>query len=146
VVFLRVTEVAILQNHFNITGNNNNWLTVDDEVCKLINFKGVLIAAGKFKKDINVPQTALGGIAYRHFNNVSAVETIKNKKLLIYPSPANSVLYIEGLQSAMSYTILNMMGQKMMYGKTEKEINLRTLPVGQYIIQIGETRQIFSKE
>jgi hypothetical protein len=135
-----------IQNHFNITGNNNNWLTVDGEVCKLINFKGILIAAGKFKKDINAPQTALGGIAYRHFNNVSDVETIKSDKLLVYPCPANRVLNIEGFQSATPYTILNMVGQKMMQGKTEKEIDINTLNTGQYIIQIGEMRQMFTKE
>lgn len=135
-----------IQNHFNINRYSNNWLTVDGEICKFINFKGVLIAAGKFKKDINAPQTALGGIAYRHFNNVSTVETVKSNKLLIYPCPASHVLNIEGLRSSTSYTISTIMGQKMLHGETAKEIDINSLNTGQYIIQIGESRQVFTKK
>ena len=65
--------------------------------------------------------------------------------LLVYPNPANDILFVEtrsiASQPAQTYRITNLMGQTVLSGSINDEkqqIDIKELPVGMYFITMGE--------
>ena len=71
-------------------------------------------------------------------------------QFLVYPNPANSVLFVETFQETslpnQTYRIINMMGQTLLHGnitaKTQ-QIIIENLPAGLYFISVGNVTQKF---
>ena len=64
--------------------------------------------------------------------------------LLVYPNPANDILFVEtrsiASQPAQTYHITNLMGQTVLSGSINDEkqqIDIKELPVGMYFITVG---------
>ena len=64
--------------------------------------------------------------------------------LLVYPNPANDILFVEtrsiASQPAQTYRITNLMGQTVLSGSINDEkqqIDIKELPVGMYFITVG---------
>jgi hypothetical protein len=71
--------------------------------------------------------------------NLAVNETIKNKKIGIYPNPASNVLNISGISSDIDFEIYNSAGQKLQKGKTKnKTLNISGLIKGIYFIRLNE--------
>lgn len=57
-----------------------------------------------------------------------------------YPNPAHNILYVDGLQTSVSYRIINMMGAVVQDGRLQpgdNNISLQTLLPGAYILDIN---------
>ncbi len=72
----------------------------------------------------------------------------KNEHISIYPNPANSILYINGLTGPAFVRIYNTYG-KLMLTNTDilhGELNVSFLPIGIYIIMIETNKESFVKK
>lgn len=108
---------------------------------------GNLIATGEnFSKTniegINFVHDNFGGAAYIDnikFNNVElSVQSIKNKKLLIYPNPVKDVLKLQIPQGEkiLSFEVYNAVGQKVAQFADQKEVSMDSLKPGLYIVKV----------
>jgi hypothetical protein len=81
-------------------------------------------------------------------NSIADAETkfIRN----IYPNPANDRITISGIDKHTPYTIYSLMGNKITEGTTSADIDISTLPAGNYILRLlddnGATNLRFVKE
>ena len=72
---------------------------------------------------------------------------------VVYPNPANNVLFVEMWRAASlpdkTYRITNLMGQTLLQGNIDAEgqqINIESLPAGMYFITLGNATQKFVKQ
>jgi len=69
-------------------------------------------------------------------------ETVE-QQLQVYPNPATETLYLSESSQAYQYTIFTPKGECVLSGTTKKSINVSTLPVGIYHIElIGDKRRV----
>jgi len=77
-------------------------------------------------------------------------EQTDNAAFVVYPNPANNVLFVETCHGASlpapTYRITNLMGQTLLHGNINAEnqrIDISMLPAGMYFITVGKTTQKF---
>lgn len=108
---------------------------------------GNLIATGEnFSKTnikgINFVHDNFGGAAYIDnikLNNVElSVQSIKNKKLVIYPNPVKDVLKLQIPQGEkiLSFEVYNAIGQKVAQFAHQREVSVNSLKPGLYIVKV----------
>ncbi len=69
--------------------------------------------------------------------DVSDVEE-SNRQLLIYPNPANNVIYVDGDISGLTYELLDIRGKKVLGASSLKEsrINISSIQSGMYFLTL----------
>jgi hypothetical protein len=64
------------------------------------------------------------------------VSDFQKMKIKLYPNPTNGILYIETTQELQSYEVYNLIGQRLLKGNVNDNINLKDLSKGTYIIRL----------
>src|SRR5690606_25895867 len=64
------------------------------------------------------------------------VADFQKMKIKLYPNPTNGLLYIETSQEIQSYEVYNLIGQRLLSGNVNDNINLKDLSKGTYIIRL----------
>jgi hypothetical protein len=114
-----------------------DWFLVDDAINKMTVFKGRLYAGGKFKKDMEYQGAPLNGIGYKQRKYPQNINDVKNGSgMIVYPNPAGNSMTIKGLDKPTAFAIYNLAGQKLLDGTTEGQVNISTLPAGNYLIRM----------
>lgn len=129
------------------------------EILGFVNAKGK--AATYQFLDVSPPSGA-GGAYYRlrQIDNdgketLSKVISIENTPsgaggLNVYPNPAHNRLTIDyavdNPSKSTTYTIVNLLGQVLLQGNWAQQVDISTLPVGSFIIKIGEAKVRFVKQ
>jgi len=70
------------------------------------------------------------------FTGIKEYDINSNTELLIYPNPANTILYVDGAEESSEYSIYTLQGQKIEEGRLENEISIDHLSDGFYLLQI----------
>lgn len=79
--------------------------------------------------------------------NSSGLNTVDGENISLYPNPAKSYVFIEGIQNETEYAIINVSGILIQKGVTEgKKISLEKLQAGIYILKTEGTSIRFIKE
>ena len=106
------------------------------------------------------PHSGVGGYRLRQIDNdgketLSKVISIENTPsgaggLNVYPNPAHNRLTIDyavdNPSKSTTYTIVNLLGQVLLQGNWAQQVDISTLPVGSFIIKIGEAKVRFVKQ
>jgi len=74
----------------------------------------------------------------------SLPQPVNGTELLIYPNPAEDMVYIRnaGMPPAISIRLLDMQGRELrQWQGNSTQISLREVPAGMYVLQVGTTRQ-----
>ena len=128
----------------NAANSNNENITVFDasknKSLPCIEVDDTAYANAVFKKDATVSfSTDCSSIVGL------PVEWATKTNVSIYPNPANSVVFVKGLNNSdVSYTVLNMHGQFLLTGKLsgiEGSINVEELDAGSYFIKFSFNAQ-----
>jgi hypothetical protein len=80
---------------------------------------------------------------------LSISDILNENKILFYPNPANTILFIKTEDISLSqYQIFNSIGQVMKQGKlTENSVDVSGLPKGIYFIQLNvKNGQMFNSK
>src|SRR5690606_15805449 len=64
------------------------------------------------------------------------VSDFQNLQIKLYPNPASGILYIETSQELQSYEVYNLIGQRLLKGNVNDNINLSDLSNGTYILRL----------
>jgi hypothetical protein len=64
------------------------------------------------------------------------ISDIQMIQIKLYPNPTNGILYIETSQEIQSYEVYNLIGQRLLKGNVNDNINLKDLSKGTYIIRL----------
>ena len=77
----------------------------------------------------------------------SGIVTINGKMISVYPNPANSTLFVNGLTEKSKVTIYDLSG-KMIFNKqiSENQIDISKLANGTYSIKIESAKGIVTKK
>ena len=68
---------------------------------------------------------------------------IVESEFYIYPNPATEALYFSESNLGHQYTIFTSKGDRVLSGTTKQRVNISTLPVGVYHIElIGDKRRV----
>ena len=78
-------------------------------------------------------------------SKVVSVSNNKTTKLKLYPSVTSGILTIE-TNTQGDFQIINLLGQQVIHGSVTPQINVSALPVGTYIIRVGEAQARFVKQ
>lgn len=73
----------------------------------------------------------------------------KNLSLKVFPNPTDDILYVETKEKLIDYSIFSMSGQKIsadIFRNNEKNVNVKNLLHGNYIIQIKTNRQTYTNK
>lgn len=73
----------------------------------------------------------------------------KNLSLKVFPNPTDDILYVETQEKLIDYSIFSMSGQKIsadIFRNDEKNVNVKNLLQGNYIIQIKTNRQTYTNK
>lgn len=70
------------------------------------------------------------------FTGIHEVSNNSNTELLVYPNPAKTLLYVEGVSTASEYSIYTLQGQRIEGNRLENEISIEHLSEGFYLLQI----------
>jgi len=73
----------------------------------------------------------------------------KNLSLKVFPNPTDDILYVETQEQLINYSIFTMSGQKIsadIFRNNEKNVNVKNLLQGTYIIQIKTNRQTYTNK
>lgn len=73
----------------------------------------------------------------------------KNLSLKVFPNPTDDILYVETQEKLIDYSIFSMSGQKIsadIFRNNEKNVNVKNLLQGNYIIQIKTNRQTYTNK
>ncbi len=70
------------------------------------------------------------------FTGLEEVINNSNTKMLVYPNPARTILYVDGVESGVTYSIYTLQGQKIEEARLENEIFIEHLSKGFYLLQI----------
>lgn len=145
-----VNSVNYDYENANFTWEPNQWYKLKIEIREnAIHYyiDGNLVATGEnFTKTniegINFVHDNFSGAAYIDnikINNVElAVQSVQNKKLVIYPNPVKDVLKIELPQGEKIkvFEVYNAVGQKVAQFSDHKEVSLNNLKAGLYLIKV----------
>jgi hypothetical protein len=100
-----------------------------------------------------IPSTVPASVMMRplmskNFVPTSITNTTQQKQnIAVYPNPCTTHLSLETNQPIHSYIIFNTQGSIVQQGKTQKTIDVQSLPCGQYYIQINQYQILsFSKQ
>ncbi|MEI8278450.1 MAG: T9SS type A sorting domain-containing protein [Bacteroidota bacterium] len=69
------------------------------------------------------------------------VATLNKLAKNVYPNPANDILYIDGVMAATTYTIQNLLGQRVQQGTLQlgnNAIGLYDIPRGMYLLELTD--------
>lgn len=70
------------------------------------------------------------------FTGIRDISNNSNMPLLVYPNPAKTLLYVDGIEEDAEYFIYTLQGQKIEEGLLENEISIEHLSEGFYLLQI----------
>jgi endonuclease I len=77
--------------------------------------------------------------------NPTAVNLSLAENIRVFPNPATSTLYVDGLKDA-TYSIINILGRQVQQGKLGSEaVDISVLPQGKYIILIEDKASVIAK-
>lgn len=105
----------------------------------------IVIAASR--ADVNVPVDIYMDNIYFHKNTVTGINDNNVLEFSIYPNPVNDVFYIKSSASIQEVCIKNLLGQTVKtfnVNRTDKLINVKDLPVGNYLTIIRYADGTFS--
>lgn len=80
--------------------------------------------------------------------SIVGIDEVEKNEIIVYPNPTTSILYLNNSSEAKAYQIFNLKGQLVDSNSLVNglnEIDVKSLSVGTYIIQIGNTQQEFVK-
>lgn len=141
------TDNSVVYNCANLVAPSNllNWFTVNDEVEKMILFKGAFIAAGKFTKGYNYnscDSVTLHHIGRKTYSHTNAITNINHSEpqFLVYPNPVTSnFITVVNDFNANTVLIVDLMG-RMVFSTTinsdTQNISLPEFGSGNYIITL----------
>ena len=91
----------------------------------------------RFTSDYGV--TKAGWKAVIKCFDVTSVAEKPMDNVLVYPNPTNGILHIGGITETVCYRLINSMGQTLMEGQSESDIQINTQPFGQgvYFLEIS---------
>lgn len=77
-------------------------------------------------------------------NTTLSTDTFNQAHYSLYPNPANTYVYVSGLQKSRPYKIINLQGQVIQEGSTSKDnaIGISQMAPGLYFLQIAEGNPI----
>ena len=87
----------------------------------------------------NIGNTASASVTVT-VNGVSVDEN-PMERIQVYPNPTDGILHIQGIQGSVSYRLFNSMGQTVMEGQSESDlqINAKSLGQGIYFMEISNS-------
>ncbi len=80
----------------------------------------------------------LNAVAYMIETSPSAVQSVQNNRLSVFPNPASDLLTITGLNAPVNYQIINITGSVILSGNTIESIDITTLPMGIYLLRTDD--------
>lgn len=124
--------------------NNDGWFLVDSAINKMVLFKGLLFAGGKFKRDGALGDgPVLNGIARRNGPTTGILRVKDDQQLSLYPNPVASggslsLQWDRAEEGALS--ILDMSGRKVATLRTGRariqQLQLPSLSPGTYLAEL----------
>lgn len=66
----------------------------------------------------------------------SGLQVNSNEKLRVYPNPVKDILSIEGISDVKQVKLFNLLGEFLLSANTSKEIDVRNLHAGVYLLEI----------
>ena len=142
----------VIENCFNLfeypsgMGSKGNWFSVDDEINKMVIFKGSVIAGGKFDTGANWAiggtQERLNYIAKKVSRKTTAVKDISQSALITYPNPIspNAMLSIENKIGGKKCILRNITGAKVLEYSSRTPITKMQIPqltTGVYLLELS---------
>jgi hypothetical protein len=70
---------------------------------------------------------------------------LESRVLKVFPNPVQSVLNLETVENQ-SFQIINLVGQVVLRGKAQSQIDVSMLPIGSYILKVGAAQTPFIKQ
>jgi hypothetical protein len=96
------------------------------------------------KTDFNGSNGTIYNIYIRkNTQTVSVNDVNKESRILVYPNPSSDILDIKGYDHNSSYTIFEANGKTVKYGilqDSQTQINIESLPVGIYFLELSDER------
>ena len=69
---------------------------------------------------------------------LNVIEAVLNERaVIIYPNPANNLLFVDGMNKEFEYKIFDITGKLQLSGKSQKGIKIENLSRGIYFLNIG---------
>jgi hypothetical protein len=99
-------------------------------------YNGFLYAGGDFDSEICNPNVPLRNIARLISPLTISENVIKNKDLKIYPSPAQSEIWLDDIFINTKVEIFNMQGINIFSGIYQNSINVSSLASGIYLLAV----------
>ena len=141
------TDNSVVYNCANLVSPSNllNWFTVNDEVEKMILFKGAFIAVGKFTKGFNYntcDSIMLHHIGRKTYSHTNAITNINNPEpqFIVYPNPVTShSITIVNDFNANNVVIVDLLGRTIYSASIEgasQNISLPEFMKGNFIITL----------
>lgn len=132
--FLEMNGIIDTLSNYNLTFVNSQMLEVgdvtgdgdDDIACVVFNPLPPLL------KGIVLKHSAWGFTSAESHEQISGIS--------VFPNPATDYITIEGLEHGTEIKLYDMLG-KLVLSSTNDKLDIRALPVGKYIIRIGEVRK-----
>jgi endonuclease/exonuclease/phosphatase family metal-dependent hydrolase len=135
-IYMGFNKLKYVNNSYYAVGNDGNHfnLSIDQNGNNAVPYE---VAEALFDASDHLPVT----MKMRVYNNWD-VNEIAMDMVRVYPNPTTGVLHVDVPNPTM-YRITNLMGQILMSGQTNKEINISMLPDGLYFLYIdGVTKKI----
>lgn len=122
---------------------------ITDEIKpQIISFKEITATHIKMEvlSTFNNTYTAFSEIAFSK-NGVLSLNEYKNELIELFPNPASDLIKIKGTIISNSFEIYNILGNVVLKGITEKEIDISNLKKGIYFIKLekGKTLKFLKK-
>ena len=81
---------------------------------------------------------------------VTGVNVMENpmEKVQVYPNPTDGILHIEGVNGTVSYRLFNNIGQVMMEGQSDNDLQINVKPLGQgfYFLEISNSLGVSTRK
>lgn len=75
--------------------------------------------------------------------NLNIKDLVRPLELKIYPNPTNQILHLHATEkTALDYEIYSLVGQRISSGTTQDQVNVSSLPKGNYYIKISDGKRI----
>ena len=89
----------------------------------------------------------LDGVGVMHISGVGIDETSLNDQITVYPNPVNDQLNISYLGiDLQEYQLIDLGGRVVLKGAMERQLDLSTIPSGQYILSLIAEDQVVTKK
>ena len=104
-----------------------------DDPLKIYNFRCYMDEEISFMSNVDVPCDASGQI-------ISSIDNTADVNLIMYPNPADEVLFIEGIQNHHQILIYDQLGRQVLKDviTNQSAINIKSLESGLYIVSLPE--------